>query len=76
MSATIDAGFPLTAVAPTRPARLSFLLRHSTVRRLARVISLLALDYLGVTAALFTALIVRMAAVLVTAPYTLVTVRV
>ncbi|HZU39733.1 MAG TPA: hypothetical protein VE992_01705, partial [Solirubrobacteraceae bacterium] len=39
-----------------RPPLLSFLLRLETFRRVARVISLLAIDYLGVMAALFTAL--------------------
>ena len=31
------------------------------MRRIARVVSLLALDYVGVTAAVFTALLLRMA---------------
>ena len=39
-----------------RPPLLSFVLRLETLRRVARVLSLLALDYIGVTAALFTAL--------------------
>jgi exopolysaccharide biosynthesis polyprenyl glycosylphosphotransferase len=42
-----------------RPPALSFLLRMSTARRLARVISLLALDFVGVALALFTALILK-----------------
>jgi exopolysaccharide biosynthesis polyprenyl glycosylphosphotransferase len=42
-----------------RPPLLSFLLRLETLRRVARVISLLALDYIGVIAALFTGLVVK-----------------
>ncbi len=39
-----------------RPPAVSFLLRMETVRRVARVLSLLALDLLGVALAIFTAL--------------------
>ena len=42
-----------------RPPALSFLLRMSTARRLARVLSLLALDFVGVALAIFTALILK-----------------
>ena len=42
-----------------RPPALSFLLRMATVRRLARVISLLALDFAGVALAIFTALVLK-----------------
>jgi exopolysaccharide biosynthesis polyprenyl glycosylphosphotransferase len=42
-----------------RPPMLSFLLRMSTARRLARVLSLLALDFAGVALAIFTALIIK-----------------
>jgi exopolysaccharide biosynthesis polyprenyl glycosylphosphotransferase len=42
-----------------RPPLLSFLLRMSTARRLARVLSLLALDFVGVSLAIFTALILK-----------------
>src|ERR1700736_2524739 len=42
-----------------RPPVLSFLLRISTARRLARVISLLALDFAGVALAIFTALLLK-----------------
>jgi exopolysaccharide biosynthesis polyprenyl glycosylphosphotransferase len=42
-----------------RPPALSFLLRMVTVRRLAAVISLLALDFLGVSLAIFTALVLK-----------------
>ena len=44
-----------------RPPLLSFLLRMETLRKVARVISLLALDFLGVAGALFTALSVKLA---------------
>src|SRR5450759_2237989 len=42
-----------------RPPALSFLLRMSTMRRLARVLSLLALDFAGVALAIFTALALK-----------------
>jgi exopolysaccharide biosynthesis polyprenyl glycosylphosphotransferase len=42
-----------------RPPALSFLLRMSTVRRVSRVLSLLALDFAGVAAAIFTALVLK-----------------
>jgi exopolysaccharide biosynthesis polyprenyl glycosylphosphotransferase len=42
-----------------RPPALSFLLRMATARRLARVLSLLALDFAGVALAIFTALIIK-----------------
>ncbi len=44
-----------------RPPALSFLLRMSTMRRLARVLSLLALDFGGVAVAIFTALVLKQA---------------
>src|SRR5215210_1282572 len=44
-----------------RPPALSFLLRMDTLRRLCRVVSLLALDFAGVFAAIFTALMVKAA---------------
>jgi exopolysaccharide biosynthesis polyprenyl glycosylphosphotransferase len=40
---------------------LSFLLRMSTARRLARVVSLLVLDFIGIALAVFTALILKAA---------------
>ncbi|MGB0097887.1 MAG: sugar transferase [Solirubrobacteraceae bacterium] len=43
-----------------RPPLLSFLLRLETLRRVARVVSLLALDYIGVIGALFTALFLKL----------------
>src|SRR5438445_9970549 len=42
-----------------RPPALSFLLRMATARRVARVLSLLALDFAGVALALFTALMLK-----------------
>jgi exopolysaccharide biosynthesis polyprenyl glycosylphosphotransferase len=42
-----------------RPPVLSFLLRMSTARRLARVVSLLGLDFAGVALAIFTSLILK-----------------
>jgi exopolysaccharide biosynthesis polyprenyl glycosylphosphotransferase len=42
-----------------RPPALSFLLRMSTVRRLSRVASLLALDFAGVALAIVTALVLK-----------------
>src|ERR687894_1913619 len=42
-----------------RPPALSFLLRMDTLRRLSRVASLLALDFAGVFAAIFTALMLK-----------------
>src|SRR6266404_7940519 len=42
-----------------RPPALSFLLRMASARRLARVLSLLALDFAGVALAIFTALVVK-----------------
>jgi exopolysaccharide biosynthesis polyprenyl glycosylphosphotransferase len=42
-----------------RPAALSFLLRLETLRRIARVVSLLVLDYIGVVGALYTGLALK-----------------
>src|SRR5271163_4827563 len=42
-----------------RPPALSFLLRMATARRVARVVSLLALDFVGVSLAIFTALLLK-----------------
>jgi len=44
-----------------KPPFLSFLLRWETVRRVARVISLLALDFIGVVGALFTTMMLKLA---------------
>jgi exopolysaccharide biosynthesis polyprenyl glycosylphosphotransferase len=43
-----------------RPPLLSFLLRRETLRRVSRVITLLALDFIGVTGAIFTALSLKL----------------
>ncbi len=48
--------FPERDVRRKRPPALSLLLRLETFRKVARVVSLLVLDYIGVLAALFTAL--------------------
>jgi exopolysaccharide biosynthesis polyprenyl glycosylphosphotransferase len=42
-----------------RPPALSFLLRMSTARRVGRVLSLLALDFAGISLAIFTALALK-----------------
>jgi exopolysaccharide biosynthesis polyprenyl glycosylphosphotransferase len=69
-SAIGDPGHPARqapVVLPDRDVRrnrtplLSFLLRRETLRRISRVISLLVLDFIGVTAAIFTALAVKLA---------------
>ena len=44
-----------------RPPVLSFVLRLETLRRVARVASLLALDFVGVVGSLFTALLIKLA---------------
>ncbi len=44
-----------------RPPALSFLLRLETLRRITRVVSLLAIDFIGVVGALFTAVMVKLA---------------
>ena len=44
-----------------RPPALSFLLRMDTARRLARIASLLAIDFVGVYMAIFTALVIKAA---------------
>ncbi len=47
---------PRRDVRAKRPPALSFLLRRETARRIARVVSLLALDYVGILAAVWAAL--------------------
>jgi exopolysaccharide biosynthesis polyprenyl glycosylphosphotransferase len=44
-----------------RPPVVSFVLRMETARRVARVLSLLILDFIGVAGALFTALMIKLA---------------
>ena len=50
---------PATDIRRKRPPALSFLLRMDTMRRFARVVSLLALDFAAVFAAICTALMVK-----------------
>jgi exopolysaccharide biosynthesis polyprenyl glycosylphosphotransferase len=52
---------PERDVRQKRPPVVSFILRIETLRRVARVLSLMALDLIGVLAALFTALMVKLA---------------
>src|SRR5213592_4856208 len=56
-------GLPLPErdVRSKRPPLLSFLLRMDTLRQAARVVSLLALDFLGLFAAILTALCLKAA---------------
>jgi len=56
---TASATLPDRDVRRKRPPVLSFLLRMATLRRALRVLSLLALDFAGVWAALFTALLLK-----------------
>ncbi len=57
---SVTTGLPDRDVRRKRPPVLMFLLRWETLRRLIRVMSLLALDFIGVTAALFTAISVKL----------------
>src|ERR671915_1702611 len=50
---------PPTDIRRKRPPALSFLLRMDTLRRFSRVLTLLALDFAGVFAAILTALMVK-----------------
>ena len=50
---------PPTDIRRKRPPALSFVLRMDTLRRVSRVVSLLALDFAGVFAAILTALMVK-----------------
>jgi exopolysaccharide biosynthesis polyprenyl glycosylphosphotransferase len=59
--AYVPATLPDRDVRRKRPPVLSFVLRLETLRRVARVASLLALDYVGVVGALFTALTIKLA---------------
>jgi exopolysaccharide biosynthesis polyprenyl glycosylphosphotransferase len=51
---------PQRDVRAKRPPLFSFVLRLETLRRIARVVSLLILDFVGVTAALFSALMFKL----------------
>ncbi len=57
--APVPSGLAERDVRRKRPPALSFLLRLETLRRLGRIVSLLALDYIGVMAALYTGLVVK-----------------
>ncbi|MDQ6835281.1 MAG: sugar transferase, partial [Actinomycetota bacterium] len=52
---------PARDIRQKRPPALSFLLRLETLRKLGRVASLLALDFVGVAGAMFTALLFKLA---------------
>ena len=56
-----ELSLPPRDVRRKRPPLLSFLLRLETVRKVGRVASLLVLDYIGVAAALITALAIKTA---------------
>jgi len=56
---TAPAVLPDRDVRAKRPPALSFLLRMATLRKALRIASLLALDFAGVWAALFTALLLK-----------------
>ena len=51
---------PARDVRRKRPPMLSFVLRLETLRRIARVASLLLLDLIGVAGALFTSLLLKL----------------
>jgi exopolysaccharide biosynthesis polyprenyl glycosylphosphotransferase len=51
---------PQRDVRAKRPPLFSFILRLETLRRIARVVSLLILDFVGVCAALFSALMIKL----------------
>ena len=57
----VGPAYPLTQVdvRRKRPPVLSFLLRAETLRNLVRIATLLALDFAGLFAAIFTALMVK-----------------
>ena len=61
---TFDGPVPLVLpdrdVRRKRPPALRFVLKLETLRRVARVISLLALDYVGVVGAIYTALLLKL----------------
>jgi exopolysaccharide biosynthesis polyprenyl glycosylphosphotransferase len=57
----VHAPLPERDVRRKRPPFVTFLLRWETMRRVVRVVSLLALDFIGVVGALYTALMVKLA---------------
>ena len=60
LSASPPLALPERDVRRKRPPLISFILRIETLRRVARVVSLLALDLVGVFGALFTAFVVKL----------------
>jgi len=56
---TVSIELPLVDVRRKRPPVLAFLLRLETLRRALRVVSLLAIDFFGVFAAIYVALMVK-----------------
>src|SRR5215468_508860 len=58
---TVPVSLPTRDVRRKKPPFLSFLLRWETLRRVTRVVSLLAIDFIGVVGALYTALMVKLA---------------
>src|SRR5215203_4155951 len=58
-AASTTVALPSMDIRRKRPPALSFLLRLDTLRRVTRVLSLLALDFAGVFAAIVTALMVK-----------------
>jgi exopolysaccharide biosynthesis polyprenyl glycosylphosphotransferase len=60
-SAAVPLALPERDVRRKRPPVLMFLLRKETLRRLVRVLTLLALDFVGVTAAIFTGIAIKLA---------------
>jgi exopolysaccharide biosynthesis polyprenyl glycosylphosphotransferase len=57
----VPSALPQRDVRRKRPPVLSFVLRLETLRRVARVASLLALDYIGVVGSVYTALVIKLA---------------
>jgi exopolysaccharide biosynthesis polyprenyl glycosylphosphotransferase len=55
-----ELALPERDVRAKRPPLFSFVLRLETLRRIARVVSLLLLDFVGVTGALFSALMIKL----------------
>jgi len=58
---TLELTLPERDMRAKRPPVLSFLLRWVTVRRIARVVSLMAIDFAGIFLAIFTALCLKAA---------------
>lgn len=60
-TAPLELTLPERDMRAKRPPLLSFLLRWDTVRRISRVVSLLAIDFAGIFLAIFTALALKAA---------------